>query len=107
MEMDPDIINEILTRLVKLYNPQYVYLFGSHAWGEPQKNSDLDICVILSDSNQSQAERIRSGLSALKGIHVPVDILVLTQKEIAEHVKHPSTLIYKVFQKGLKLYEAA
>ena len=62
MEIDADIIDEILTRLVKLYNPQYVYLFGSYAWGKPQQESDLDICVILSDSSQSQAERIRTGL---------------------------------------------
>ncbi len=105
--VSPDDIEEISSRLIQLYNPLFVYLFGSHAWGQPDRDSDLDICVILSESNQSQADRIRSGLKALKGIHIPVDIIVLTRNEIAEHIDHPSTLIYKVFHKGIKLYEAA
>ena len=105
--VNPEVVEDILNRLIRLYNPRLVYLFGSHAWGQPEQDSDLDICVILSESNQSQAERIRSGLRTLKGIHVPVDILVLTQNEIAGHIDHPSTLIYKVLHKGIKLYEAA
>jgi uncharacterized protein len=100
-------IDNVVNRLVSLYKPMTIYLYGSYAWGDPNIYSDIDICVIVQDSAQSQEERIRAGLRELKGIHIPVDILVLTIKEIQDHKDHPSTLIYKVFSKGKKLYEAA
>jgi len=106
-EMDQDILDEIVRRLVTFYKPVTIYLFGSYAWGVPTKYSDLDICVILDNSSQKQVDRIRAGVEQLKGIHFPVDILVFTMKEIEARRYHPSTLIGKVFRKGIKLYEAA
>ena len=100
-------IPEILDRLVSVYNPAFIYLYGSFAWGQPEKESDLDFFVILQDSSQKHAERIRTGLRALKGIQTNVDILVFTENEIASRRNHPSTLAYKVLNKGIKLYEAA
>jgi len=107
MVVDKKILNEIISRFVKLYHPQAIYLFGSHAWGTPTSESDLDFCIILNESDLSQADRIRIGLRILRDVHIPVDLLVLTKNEIMERVNHPSTLIYKVYHKGIKLYEAA
>ena len=67
----------------------------------------MDLCIILNDSEKSQADRIRDGLRALKGISIPVDLLVLTEHEIEERKDHPSTLIFKIYHSGKKLYEAA
>jgi predicted nucleotidyltransferase len=100
-------IEKVLSRLVPLYKPKVIYLYGSYAWGTPDQYSDIDLCIIVEDSSQKQVERIRNGLRELKGIHFPVDILVFTIEEIDEHKDHPSTLINKVLRKGIKLYEAA
>lgn len=97
----------ILNRLIKTYNPRTVFLFGSYVWGSPGPNSDIDFLVLLDKADASQPERIRRGLRALRGIAIPVDILVLTTQEIDTHKDHPSTLIYKVLRKGIKLYDAA
>jgi len=107
LEINNEKIKEVISRLVKVYHPDQVYLFGSYAWGVPDLSSDLDVCIIVHDADENQAERIRIGLRALKGIHIPVDILVYTWKEIEKNRNHPSTLIYKIFNKGRKLYEAA
>lgn len=40
-------ISEITERLVRLYNPQAIYLFGSYAWGHPDEDSDLDFLIIV------------------------------------------------------------
>ena len=107
MIVDKKILNEIVSRFVKLYHPQSIYLFGSHAWGTPTSESDLDFCIMLNESKMSQADRIRMGLRILRDMHIPVDLLVFTESEISERVNHPSTLIYKVYHEGIKLYEAA
>jgi predicted nucleotidyltransferase len=100
-------LDMILQRLLPIYNPKEVYLYGSHAWGEPTEDSDIDLCIVLSDSSESQADRIRRGLYALKGMKSVVDLLVLTEAEIAERKEHPSTLIHQVLAEGLQLYAAA
>lgn len=102
-----DILDSIVRRLIRVYEPESIYLYGSYAWGNPTEYSDIDLCVLLEYSDQRQAERIRTGLRELKGTGYPVDILVLTKGEIAEHKNHPSTLIHKVLTKGKILYEAA
>lgn len=107
MEIQKQIMDEILSRFIDIYNPIEIYLYGSYAWGSPTEDSDVDFCVILKNSDKSQADRIRDGLRALKGITIPVDLLVLTEHEIEERKDHPSTLIFKIYHKGKKLYEAA
>ena len=107
MEVENQVINNILSRFIELYHPKEIFLYGSYVWGVPSKDSDLDFCIILSKSDKSQADRIRDGLRALKGIHIPVDLLVLTEQEIKDRKDHPSTLIFKIYHSGKKLYEAA
>lgn len=44
-------INKIVEKLKKL-NPEKIILFGSFAYGKPDKNSDLDLLIIM-DSQKS------------------------------------------------------
>ncbi len=41
-------IDEIVRRLIK-HNPLSIYLFGSHAYGVPHKDSDIDLMVVSSE----------------------------------------------------------
>jgi predicted nucleotidyltransferase len=100
-------LDEIISHLVPAYNPLAIYLFGSYAWGNPGSSSDIDLMVIVEQSDLSAAERIRVGLTSLKEIHADVDLVVFTQSEFTEKKGHPSTLVYKVVHDGVKLYEAA
>lgn len=100
------LLDDILQRLITEYSPEKIFLYGSQVWGEPDDHSDIDLCIILEHTTLSPAERIRIGLRALKGISVPVDLLVVTEDEIKDRMKHPSTLIHKVYSKGRVLYEA-
>jgi Polymerase beta, Nucleotidyltransferase len=43
------IIEEVKNRLIKTYNPIAIYLFGSHAWGKPDEESDLDLLIVVED----------------------------------------------------------
>jgi predicted nucleotidyltransferase len=100
-------LKEITSRLIKIYKPEEIYLFGSYAWGTPGKNSDIDLFIIVEKSDLDRAERIRVGLRALLDLNIPVDILVYTKDEVEEKKNHPSTLTHKILTRGVKLYEAA
>ena len=93
--------------LANEFHPTAIFLYGSQAWGTPDPQSDIDICVILKDSNQSQADRIRQGLRALIHYHINIDLLVFTEEEFLPRSEHPSTLAYQIIHKGKKIYEAA
>jgi predicted nucleotidyltransferase len=46
---------EIVSKLIPI-KPIRIILFGSYAYGNPEKNSDLDICVII-DSPNNKSEK--------------------------------------------------
>lgn len=76
-------INEVVERIVKNVQPEKVVLFGSYAYGEPYEDSDLDILVIK-ESVLPRHERVREIKKCLRGIKIPVDLIVYTPKEIDE-----------------------
>ncbi|PSO87519.1 MAG: hypothetical protein BRC46_08540 [Cyanobacteria bacterium QS_6_48_18] len=47
--LSDELLAEITSRLVATLNPESIYLFGSHAWGTPHGDSDVDLYVIISD----------------------------------------------------------
>nr|HPJ44359.1 nucleotidyltransferase domain-containing protein [Spirochaetota bacterium] len=68
---------------------------------------DIDLFIVVKKTDLDRAERIRVGLRALLDMNLSVDILVYTKEEVEEKKNHPSTLTYKVLNRGVKLYEAA
>ena len=100
-------IDEIVDSLIKVYHPLEIYLFGSYAWGKPDKDSDIDFAVIVDESNLDMASRIRLSFDALWGIGISTDIIVYTKSELIEKSKYRSTLQHRILTDGKKVYEAA
>ena len=63
----PSLLDEAVKRLKKEFQPVEIYLFGSHAWGMPHDNSDVDIMVIVSESSEPPIKR-SSGRTAVSAI---------------------------------------
>lgn len=42
----PELIAEIIRRIVAELDPEEIILFGSYAWGTPGKYSDLDLFIV-------------------------------------------------------------
>ena len=101
------IINVIKNRLIKTYNPHAIYIFGSYAWGNPDHQSDLDILIIVGDSDQKICKRPIPAYEALRGIKISTDILVYTLDEFNKMAQEKSSLCNLVKTKGKILYEAA
>ena len=43
-------MEEVKKRLINVYDPIAIYIFGSYAWGTPTEDSDLDLLVVVRDS---------------------------------------------------------
>lgn len=101
------IVREVTERLVKVYDPVAIYLFGSYAWGIPTENSDLDLLIVVENSNQSPYERAAAGHLALCGVGISKDIIVRTRKHFEKNSKDITTLSYKIKHEGKPIYEKA
>ncbi|MCB9493058.1 MAG: nucleotidyltransferase domain-containing protein [Epsilonproteobacteria bacterium] len=100
-------IDEVKKRLVKTYDPIAIYIFGSHAWGSPTEDSDLDLLIIIDKSDEKSYSRARSGQQALFGLGIAKDIIVYTKAEFEKYSHDATTLCHKIKKDGKLLYARA
>jgi predicted nucleotidyltransferase len=105
-KITPQLIRSITATIVKKYQPEKVILFGSYAWGKPNKDSDLDL-FIVKKSRKKRFNRQSELRELLKDVSVPMDILVFTPKEVSFQVQEYRNLfIEDIVEKGKILYKA-
>ncbi len=97
-------INEVVRRLVEVYHPVEIYLFGSYAWGHPNEESDLDLLVVIEKSDQKRYERPVAGLLALFGLNISKDLIVSTCDEFSRSATDLSSLYFKIKHDGKRIY---
>lgn len=95
---------EVVRRLVDEFHPEEIYLFGSHAWGKPTADSDLDLLVIVSQSRQKPIQRAIRAQRSLRGVKVPVDVLVKTRTEFETYSSVKASLEAQISREGKLLY---
>ncbi|RLI88760.1 MAG: nucleotidyltransferase domain-containing protein [Candidatus Altiarchaeales archaeon] len=103
--VDEEILKEIIRRIVSVIDPEKIILFGSYAYGEPKKESDLDLLVIIKESSLPRYKRSVPIYRALAGILIPKDIIVYTEKEVEEWRNVPLAFITTIIRKGKVIYE--
>ncbi len=100
-----DILNEMTRRLVAEFDPEQIFLFGSRAWGKPNEDSDVDLLVIVSQSNLKPIERMISARHCLRDFQIPKDILVKTRSEFDRFREVYASLESEILDRGRVLYE--
>jgi len=99
-------INEVIKRIAENYHPDKIILFGSYAYGVPDKDSDLDL-LIIKDDTSPKLERNRKVRRYLRDLTFPVDVIVKTNHEFEEWRDIIGTIAYPAAKYGKMLYEAA
>ena len=99
-----DLLAEMTRRLVAEFQPEQIILFGSHAWGTPNEDSDVDLLVIVSRSDEKPAQRAIRGYRCLRGLMVPTDILVKTHAEVERFLHVYASLECEILERGKVLY---
>jgi uncharacterized protein len=105
MQTIPSVLRkEVIRRLVDEFQPEVIYLFGSHAWGQPNADSDLDLLVIIPDSQEKPIQRAVRAQHSLRGVKAAVDVLVKTRKEFEINVPVKASLEAQITREGKLLY---
>lgn len=103
--VDDHLLQEITQRLVDQFQPEQIILFGSHVWGTPTSSSDLDVMVIVTQSDLSDYERAVQGHRCLGGLGIAKDVIVKTRAEFDFFQAVPASLEHKVAKHGKVLYD--
>jgi len=85
---------------------EQIYLFGSYAYGNPHRDSDLDIYVVVADNiNMREIDAIKLIRKAIRDKKtMPVDIIVSKRKKFDERKVTP-TIERRIVEEGVLLYE--
>jgi uncharacterized protein len=102
--LTPQLLDAIVMRLVACCKPEQIILFGSHAYGIPNQDSDIDLLVIVSQSDQPRYRRARDAYGALWGLAAPAEIVVMTRHEVEKSKTVKSSLVHQAIHKGKVLY---
>ncbi len=97
------ILAQMVSRLVKRFDPDQIILFGSHARGTARADSDVDLLVILPIQGSKRAKQIEMRV-ALHDVRVAKDILVATPEEVVRHRNIVGTIVYPALREGKVLY---
>jgi predicted nucleotidyltransferase len=109
MANDISAIKPELDRLTKIIVDtvpvEQVYLFGSYAYGTPDKDSDYDFYVVLKDTSPLREIEAMSAidLATFRVRTKPLDILALKLNRFLFRKEQP-TLERTIFREGIKLY---
>jgi len=96
------VIRRFARQVAERFQPEKIVLFGSHAYGTPNADSDVDILVIMPARNKhSQACKIRGAVPA----PFPMDLLVRTPEEMRWRLTEGDLFHTEILSKGKILYE--
>ncbi|MBM4049693.1 MAG: nucleotidyltransferase domain-containing protein [Planctomycetes bacterium] len=102
--MPEGLLQAIVERLVAEFHPEQIILFGSHAWGTPTEDSDIDLLVVVPESNEKPTQRATRGYRCLRDMVVPKDIVVKTRAEAERFRNVRASLEHRIFTQGKLLY---
>ena len=103
--VDPEVLEEIIRRIVACSNPEKIILFGSGARGEMGPASDIDLLVIKSGEFDTGGltEEIYMNLIS---IGQAVDIIVISSQDAERFRNSPYFIVYPALRQGREVYHA-
>ncbi|MCL4559418.1 MAG: nucleotidyltransferase domain-containing protein [Chloroflexi bacterium] len=97
-------LGEVTRRIVVELNPKQIILFGSHAYGHPTSESDVDLLIVM-ESEERPARRAALVSRLLRPRPFAMDIIVRTPFEIQHRLRIGDQFIQDVMSRGKVLYE--
>ncbi len=99
-------IDSVVNKIAVNYQPEQILIFGSYAQDTANDNSDLDL-LIIKDSDLPQDKRNFEVRKLLKGVMIPVDILVYTPKEIELYKNEKFTFLNHALKTTKIVYDSS
>jgi uncharacterized protein len=103
----PEKVQSAIQRIVSISQPKKLILFGSYVRKELHPHSDLDILVVVNDDVQDRRKESIRIRRHLRGIVMPMDILVIPESEFIRLAAVPGLVYEEAVRHGQVVYEAA
>lgn len=104
--IDESRLQELIKRLVQMLKPQKIYLYGSHAYGSPHQDSDIDLLIVVASSDLPPYKRSQIACRTLRGLFFPADLKVVTQGEFERRRLWLSSIERVAAERGKVIYAA-
>ncbi len=98
------LLETAVERLKVEFQPEEIYLFGSHAWGRPTDDSDVDLMVIVPESPERPIQRMQRAHRCLGDLDMSKDVFVQTRAEFNRYCHLRASIQHQILQRGRKLY---
>lgn len=102
-----NLLSEI-TDILKQYGIEKIILFGSYAYGNPNKDSDIDLLIIKNiPANETRDFRIKLKKALwlkLGKLSYSFDIVVDNEQRIKERIKMGDLFYKEIYSKGKTIY---
>jgi uncharacterized protein len=96
------VIRRFARQVAERFRPDKIILFGSHAYGTPHADSDVDILVVMPCRNQmDQAFKIHITIDP----PFPVQIIVRTPHNLGWRLAEKESFHTEIVTRGTVLYE--
>ena len=102
------LLDEMVRSIVNEVDPEQVILFGSHARGSSDEDSDVDLLVIKSESFENGEMRYSEGVklyNALSRFDVSKDVLVYSRERVEYWRDSLNNVVARALREGRVLYE--
>ena len=97
-------IERLCDKIALEFHPEKIILFGSHAYGKPQWDSDVDLLIIM--PFKGRPHRLAVDIKSRIVTPVAVDLLVRTPEEISKRLEMEDFFIREIIERGKVMYEA-
>mgnify|MGYP001005077206 CR=1 FL=1 len=96
-------IEEIVRKITDKYKIEKIILFGSYAYGNPDKDSDIDICVIT-DEDRRKIDLINEIRMELFDLEYSLDILIYKSEDFRYRSDSKTSIERVISENGVVLY---
>jgi predicted nucleotidyltransferase len=102
-EVNPEVLREIVRRIVTVAQPERIILFGSAARGALTADSDVDVLVVK--ANVHRRKLAQAIYLNLIGVGRAVDVVVATPEDLEQYRDTPGLIIAPALRDGKVIYE--
>lgn len=96
-------IRKYVHKVAQRFDPDRIILFGSHAYGEPTSDSDVDLLVVMEFESRpvDMAYEIRRVVES----SFPLDLLVRRPSDLRRRIELGDFFLKEIIENGKILYE--
>ena len=104
MKLEP-VIDNIKDSILKFVPAKYIYIFGSHAYGNPTDKSDIDVYIVTPDGINNFSELYTKIIVDLSYKNIFFIDLLLSSESVFNSLKEKNIFEKTIYQKGKKIHE--